>query len=102
MGEELIKIFNQVSVVTSGKHFTPEEIQEMSAKRKNILISSDEQKKLHRIDVIYYIIGIQLLAVNFILRNVAIANNKNEYRLPRLADIFAFNVTFNSCSISQY
>ncbi|NET45455.1 hypothetical protein [Okeania sp. SIO2B3] len=41
MGEELIKLFNEVSVVTYGKHLTPEEIQEMSAKRKDILIGSN-------------------------------------------------------------
>ncbi|WP_255502621.1 hypothetical protein [Okeania sp. KiyG1] len=40
MGEELIKIFNQVSVVTSGKHFTPEYIQEMYVQRKNIFMAN--------------------------------------------------------------
>ncbi|WP_293067426.1 hypothetical protein [Okeania sp. SIO2B3] len=40
MGEELIKLFNEVSVVTYGKHFTPEEIQEMSVQRKNIFMAN--------------------------------------------------------------
>lgn len=41
VGEELIQLFNEVSMVTYGKHLTPEEIQEMSAKRKDILIGSN-------------------------------------------------------------
>ncbi|MGD1711947.1 hypothetical protein [Dapis sp. BLCC M172] len=40
VGKQLIKLFNEVSLVTYGKHFTPEEIQEMSAKRKEILMGN--------------------------------------------------------------
>ncbi|NET28957.1 dynamin family protein [Okeania sp. SIO1I7] len=40
VGEQLIQLFNEVSMVTYGKHFTPEEIQEMSVQRKNIFMAN--------------------------------------------------------------